>query len=54
MQREGTIIPVAEASQGVGKFGRWLQKAGSPEEVMERFREEGYTSDGLAKAYMFA
>jgi nickel-dependent lactate racemase len=50
----GVVILVAECSDGIGDFASWLKSAKSPESVIERFREEGYTQESSAKAFMFA
>lgn len=50
----GTIILVAECRDGIGKFGRWLKEADSPEDVIRRFEEEGYTRDASSKEFMLA
>lgn len=50
----GTMILVAEAAGGIGKFSSWLEQASTPEEVVERFKKEGYTQEASAKAYYYA
>lgn len=52
---ECTFILVAEAKDGYGEgvLREWLTEAQSPEEVIERFRLEGYDI-GSNKAFMFA
>jgi len=50
----GVIILVAEAIDGVGKFGNWLKDAKTPREVIERFKKEGFTRDASIKAFMYA
>lgn len=50
----GAIILVAECRNGVGsEFARWLQMAKTPEQVMERFRADGWSMSS-GKAMMFA
>lgn len=53
----GHIILVAECREGVGNktgtYYRWLEEAGNPAEVIERFEKEGWT-EASSKAYMFA
>jgi lactate racemase len=51
----GTIILVAECTDGFGEgvFREWMVAAKKPEDVIERFRREGY-SVGNNKAFMFA
>jgi nickel-dependent lactate racemase len=53
----GHIILVAECRDGVGSttgtYYRWLEEAGTPAEVIERFEKEGWT-EASSKAYMFA
>jgi nickel-dependent lactate racemase len=52
---ECTFILVAEAKDGYGEgvLREWLTEAQNPEEVIERFRKEGYDI-GSNKAFMFA
>jgi len=50
----GTLILVAEAKGGISKFASWLEEAGSPAEVVERFQREGYNREASAKAYYYA
>ena len=50
----GTIILCAEMKDGIGRPGKVLQEASSPEEVIETFRREGYTPYANSKAYMWA
>ena len=51
----GTIILVAECRDGIGEgvFHEWLAEASNPEEVIERYRREGFTIGGN-KAFMVA
>jgi len=51
----GTIILVAECRDGIGEgvFRDWLAEANSPDEVIERFRREGFNV-GSNKAFMVA
>jgi lactate racemase len=51
----GTIVLVAECRDGIGEgvFREWMVEAATPEEVIARFRREGYTV-GNNKAFMFA
>jgi nickel-dependent lactate racemase len=51
----GTIILVAECRDGIGEgvFREWLAEACRPEEVIERYRREGFTVGGN-KACMVA
>ncbi len=50
----GVIILVAECPDGIGKFGSWLKEAVTPQDVIERYRREGYTRESSAKAFMYA
>lgn len=50
----GIIILCAEARDGIGKFGGWLKAAKTPDEVIERYKREGYTAEASAKAFMYA
>ncbi|HHW19215.1 MAG TPA: nickel-dependent lactate racemase [Firmicutes bacterium] len=50
----GIIILCAEARDGIGKFGNWLKEAKTPQEVIERYKREGYTAEASAKAFMYA
>lgn len=50
----GVIILVAECPDGIGKFGSWLKEARTPQDVIERYRREGYTREASAKAFMYA
>lgn len=50
----GTIILVTEARDGIGKFGNWLKNAKKPEEVIERFKKEGFTLESSSKALYYA
>jgi len=53
-RKGAVIILVAECSDGIGKFGNWLKDAKTPEEVIERYKREGYTKEASAKAFMYA
>ena len=50
----GVIILVAEAIDGIGKFGNWLKNAKTPGEVIERFKKEGFTPEASIKAFFYA
>jgi nickel-dependent lactate racemase len=50
----GVIVLVAECPEGIGKFGDWLKRAKTPREVIERFRQEGFTREHSSKAFMCA
>lgn len=50
----GPIVLVAELREGLGWAATWLEKAYRPEDVVERFRTEGYTKDASAKCFMWA
>jgi nickel-dependent lactate racemase len=51
----GVIILVAKCSDGIGKQDLYelLKNAGSPQKMIEKFREIGFTASSR-KAYMFA
>jgi len=51
----GTVVLVAECRDGIGDvlFERWMTEASSLDEVIERFRREGFRL-GAHKAYLFA
>ncbi len=50
-----TLILVAQAEEGIGPklFREWLTQGDTPEEVVERFRREGF-SEGTNKAFEYA
>ena len=48
------IVLVAECIDGIGKFADWLMQAKSPQEVIERFKNEGFTREQSSKAFMCA
>ncbi len=50
----GVIVLLAECSDGIGKFAAWLKGAKSPQEVIQRFRREGFTREHSSKAFMCA
>ncbi|MDD4897084.1 MAG: nickel-dependent lactate racemase [Atribacterota bacterium] len=50
----GIIILVTESRDGVGKFGSWLRNAKNPEEVVSRFKKEGFTIESSSKAFRYA
>lgn len=54
IEKGGVIVLIAECRDGVGKYGQWLKQAHSPEEVIERFKKEGFTADHSSKAFMCA
>jgi lactate racemase len=54
LAEQGILILVAQCPEGIGKFAEWLKSAKSPEEVIERFRVEGFTEDQSSKAFMCA
>jgi nickel-dependent lactate racemase len=50
----GVIILAAECRKGAGsEFTHWLQKARTPQEVIKRFQDEGWSASS-GKAMMFA
>jgi nickel-dependent lactate racemase len=54
--RHGCVfIMCARAEDGIGggSFREWMASAGNPEEIIERFRAEGYTV-GSNKAFLYA
>ena len=50
----GVIVLLAECADGIGKFAAWLTGAKSPQEVIERFKREGFTREHSSKAFMCA
>jgi nickel-dependent lactate racemase len=50
----GVIVVVAECADGIGKFAAWLRGAKSPQDVIERFKREGFTREHSSKAFMCA
>ncbi|HEX7512436.1 MAG TPA: lactate racemase domain-containing protein [Candidatus Methylomirabilis sp.] len=42
----GVIVLLAECADGIGKFAAWLKGAKSPQDVIERFKREGFTRRG--------
>jgi nickel-dependent lactate racemase len=52
---KAVFILAAECRDGIGKFAAWLKEASTPEEVIERFSREGFTTrDHSSKAFMWA
>jgi nickel-dependent lactate racemase len=52
---DAVIILAAECRNGIGKFSSWLKAAATPDEVIERFSREGFTTrDHSSKAFMWA
>jgi nickel-dependent lactate racemase len=51
----GVIILVAECREGIGSddLHRWLKTASSPQDIIEKFKQVGFTG-GSRKAYYFA
>jgi nickel-dependent lactate racemase len=50
----GVIVLIAECTDGIGKFAAWLKGAKSPQDVIERFKREGFTREHSSKAFMCA
>ncbi len=50
----GVIVLIAECPDGIGKFAAWLKGAKNPQEVIDRFRREGFTREHSSKAFMCA
>jgi nickel-dependent lactate racemase len=50
----GVIVLLAECADGIGKFAAWLKGAKSPQDVIERFKREGFTREHSSKAFMCA
>jgi nickel-dependent lactate racemase len=50
----GVIVLLAECADGIGKFAAWLKGAKSPQEVIERFKQQGFTREHSSKAFMCA
>jgi nickel-dependent lactate racemase len=53
-EKGGVIVLVAECPDGIAKFAAWLKGAKSPQEVIERFKQEGFTREHSSKAFMCA
>jgi len=55
VKKGGSIILPVECRDGVGSelFFEWMSSASCPEDVMERFRVEGYNA-GTSKAWLYA
>ncbi len=53
-RENGGVILCAACPDGAGKPGILLEKAASPDEVMEAFLREGHKPNGNGKAYMIA
>jgi len=51
---DGVIVLVAECRDGIGKFADWLKEARTPQEVIDRFKKEGFTREHSSKAFMCA
>jgi nickel-dependent lactate racemase len=54
IEDDGVIVLVAECPEGIGRFANWLKRAETPREVIERFRQEGFTREHSSKAFMCA
>ncbi len=54
IEKGGIIVLIAECRDGIGKYAQWLKQAQTPEEVIERFKKEGFTADHSSKAFMCA
>jgi len=50
----GVIVLFAECADGIGKFAAWLKGSKSPQDVIERFKREGFTREHSSKAFMCA
>jgi len=50
----GVIVLLAECADGIGKFAAWLKGAKSPQDVIDRFTQEGFTREHSSKAFMCA
>ncbi len=51
----GIIVLLAECGDGLGKWpAKWLKTAQTPEAVIERFKNEGFTEDHTSKDFMSA
>jgi nickel-dependent lactate racemase len=50
----GVIVLLAECADGIGRFAAWLKGAKSPQDVIERFKREGFTREHSSKAFMCA
>ena len=49
----GRIIMCAEARDGIAKFGKTMQEAASPQEIIDKFTANGYSADSISKAYLW-
>lgn len=54
VNKEGVIVLVTECRDGIGRFGDWLKEAKKPQDVIERFKKEGFTPEHSSKAFMCA
>lgn len=54
VNKDGVIVLVAECRDGIGRFGDWLKEAQKPQDVIERFKKEGFTPEHSSKAFMCA
>ncbi|MCM3716377.1 nickel-dependent lactate racemase [Alkalihalobacillus oceani] len=51
----GSIILVAECQDGIGSFSKLMAESRDPQEVIRRFKEDGFSSQNhSSKAYMYA
>lgn len=49
----GRIIMCAEARDGIAKFGKAMQEAKTPQEIIYKFTANGYQPDSISKAYLW-
>ena len=49
----GRIIMCAEARDGIAKFGKTMQAANDPQEIIDKFTTDGYSADSISKAYLW-
>jgi nickel-dependent lactate racemase len=50
----GVIVLIAACPEGAGKFIAWFENARSPQEIIDRFKQEGFTREQSSKAFMCA
>lgn len=50
----GVIVLIAACQEGAGKFFAWFEGASSPDEIISRFKKEGFTREQSSKAFMCA
>jgi nickel-dependent lactate racemase len=51
---DGVIVLIAACQEGAGKFSSWFKNSKTPDDVIERFKREGFTREHSSKAFMCA